>query len=175
MSPKYLHGIAEFMLRLLQSIVRKWRAFRAVDNYFRLKVGRGFVVSKGVVIYPAQHIEFGSNVFIGRNVTISTSRSGRSPIKIGNDVMIAERCSIIGGNHETSRLDIPMNRQGEGKQGAIVIGDDVWIGAGAIVISGVAIGDGCIIGAGSVVTKNVPPYHVAAGNPARILKQRTAE
>lgn len=89
--------------------------------------------------------------------------------------MIAESCSIIGGNHETRRLDIPMNQQGEGKQGAIVIGNDVWIGAASIVISGVSIGDGCIIGAGSVVTKNIPPYHVAVGNPARVLKQRVAE
>lgn len=156
-------------------MVRKWRCFRAVDNYLELKVGVGFVVSNGVHIYPARHIKIGKNVFIGRNVTISTSKSGRSPIKIGNDVMIAERCSIIGGNHETRRLDIPMNRQGEGKQGAIVIGDDVWIGAASIVISGVTIGDGCIIGAGSVVTKDIPPYHVAAGNPARIIKERTAE
>ncbi|VVS91972.1 DapH/DapD/GlmU-related protein [Desulfoluna spongiiphila] len=62
--------------------------------------------------------------------------------------------------------------QGEGKQGAITIEDDVWIGAGAIILAGVTVGKGCVIGAGSVVTKDVPEYCVAAGNPARVVKQR---
>ena len=160
------------MTKYLKKMLHKWRLFKAADNMLVLKHGDNLCISNGVLIYPAKHIEIGNNVFVGRNVTISTSKSGLSPIRIGNDVMIAERCCIIGGNHEISRTDIPMNRQGEGKQGPINIGNDVWIGAGVIIVTGITIGDGCVIGAGSVVTKNIPSYSIVAGNPARPLRSR---
>jgi len=86
--------------------------------------------------------------------------------------MIAERVMIIGGNHEFSRLDIPMDMQGEGKQGKIVIEDDVWIGAGSIILTGITIGEGSIIGAGSIVTKSIQPYSIVAGNPAKVIRMR---
>jgi acetyltransferase-like isoleucine patch superfamily enzyme len=124
------------------------------------------------LIYPCKYISIGNNTSLGRNVTISTSESGRSPINIGSYVMIAERVMIIGGNHEFSRLDIPMDMQGEGKQGKIVIEDDVWIGAGSIILTGITIGEGSIIGAGSIVTKSIQPYSIVAGNPAKVIRMR---
>ena len=114
----------------------------------------------------------GDNVFIGRNCSITTSASGRSPLSIGNNVMLPERVQIIGGNHAFDRIDIPISQQGEGKQGAITIEDDVWIGASAIVLTGVTIGKGSVVAAGSVVTKDVEPYSIVAGNPARFIKSR---
>jgi maltose O-acetyltransferase len=160
------------MRGLIRRIVVWYRILRAVDNVFQLKCGKNFFVGGGSLVYPVRHMVFGKNVFIGRNVTISTSESGKSPVYIGRDVMIAQRCMIIGGNHEIERTDIPMNLQGEGKQGAIVVGDDVWIGAGTIVLGPVTIGRGCVIGAGSVVTKDLPDYSVAVGNPARVIRNR---
>ena len=65
-----------------------------------------------------------------------------------------------------------MMEQGVYSKGPVVIGDDVWLGAGAMVLDGVQIGKGCIVGAGSVVTKNLPDYAVAVGVPAKILKNR---
>jgi len=60
-------------------------------------------------------------------------------------------------------------------KGDVIIGNDVWIGAGAVILSGVTVGDGAVIGTNAVVTKNVPPYAIVAGNPARIAKKRFDE
>lgn len=143
--------------------------FKGVDS------GVNLVIAPGVKIYPSKFVKIGNNVMIGRDVIISTSKSGRSPIFIGDDVMIAHRSLIIGGNHEHSRTDIPMNNQGEGIQGAINIENDVWIGAGCTVLTGVTIGEGSIIGSGSIVTKNIPKYSVAIGSPAKVIKNRKNE
>lgn len=144
-------------------------------NFKKIRKGKNLVVANGVKIYPTKFIKIGDNVMIGRDVIISTSKSGRSPIKIGNDVMIAHRTLIIGGNHDFSSTNIPMNRQGEGVQGPIIIENDVWIGAGSIITTGVKLGTGSIIGAGSVVTKDIPKYSIAVGSPARVIKKRKNE
>ena len=68
--------------------------------------------------------------------------------------------------------NIPMMEQGSTEPAPVVIGDDVWIGRRAIIMPGVRIGNGCVIGAGAVVTKDVPPYCVVGGVPAKIIKKR---
>ncbi|NEQ84957.1 MAG: maltose O-acetyltransferase [Moorea sp. SIO2I5] len=85
---------------------------------------------------------------------------------------MAGNCYIGGGRYLSDRLDIPMMEQGVYSKGPVVIGDDVWLGAGAIVLDGVRIGKGCIIGAGAVVTKDLPDYAVAIGVPARVIRMR---
>jgi acetyltransferase-like isoleucine patch superfamily enzyme len=157
----------------LRKVVRFVRFIRACDNILNLKYGTNFIIGSNCLIYPCKFIKIGDNTAIGRNVTISTSESGRSPIRIGSNVMIAERVMIIGGNHEFSRVDIPMEKQGEGKQGSIIIEDDVWIGAGSIILTGSTIGKGTIIGAGSIVTKSIEPFSIVAGNPAKLIRKRT--
>jgi maltose O-acetyltransferase len=127
-------------------------------------------ISKNVTLSPLQSITFGHNIYISKNVNITTNE--KSKISIGNYVMIAHNVMIIGGNHNIERTDIPMMFQGEGKQGNIIIEDDVWIGAGAIILTGVTIGEGSVIGAGSIVTKSIPPYSIAVGNPAIVIKKR---
>ena len=84
-------------------------------------------------------------------------------VTIGNQVLIAWDVNIIENDYHASGGGKPVPMP-------IVIEDEVWIGARAIITKGVTIGRGAIIGAGSVVTKDVPPYHVAAGNPAKVLK-----
>ncbi len=134
--------------------------------------GKHITIGYNVKISNPQHIEIGNSVFLGNNVTISTSDSGNFPVKIGNDVLIAQEVAILGDNHEFKGISVPIRLQGEGKQGAIDIGDDVWIGAKSLILTGVSIGQGAIVGAGSVVTKTVPPYAIVAGNPAKIIKHR---
>ena len=85
--------------------------------------------------------------------------------------MMSPNCAFIASNHVTERTDIPMNRQG-GISKAIYVGNDVWIGFGVIVLSGVHIGDGSIIAAGAVVAKDVPPYSVVGGVPAKVIQYR---
>ena len=148
------------------------RLFIVTDNLFILSRGQNIIVALGTKIYPSKYISIGSNVFIGRNCTVSTSKVGGSEISIGNNVMIAEGVKIIGGNHAFDRTDISMFEQGEGLQSPIIINDDIWIGANSITLSGIEIGKGSVIGAGSVVTKSIPEYSIAVGNPARVIKKR---
>lgn len=76
--------------------------------------------------------------------------------------------SILGATHETG---VQSRRDGIEFAREVVIGDDVWVGGGVIILGGVTIGDGCTIGAGSVVTKSIPPYSIALGSPARVIRQ----
>jgi acetyltransferase-like isoleucine patch superfamily enzyme len=85
--------------------------------------------------------------------------------------MIAPHVMLAGGNHRFSRTDIPILEQGDDSVG-IRIGNDVWIGANAVVLDGVSIGNGAVVGAGSVVTQNVPEFAVVVGVPARIRSWR---
>ena len=144
-----------------------------LDKYGKLKnQNTNLKIAKNVLLAPLEEISFGKDVYISNNVSITTSNKGESKIFIGSDVMIAHNVLIIGGNHNISRTDLPMSKQGMGKQGNIIIEDDVWIGAGAIILTGITIGKGSVIGAGSVVTKNIPQYSIAVGNPAKVIKNR---
>nr|WP_235108757.1 acyltransferase [Acaryochloris sp. 'Moss Beach'] len=92
-------------------------------------------------------------------------------VTIGNNTRIGEFVSIRDNDHQFSQLDIPICSQGF--LGAPVeIGNDVWIGRGVFIGKGIHIGNGAIVGANSVVTKNIPPYAVAVGVPAKVIKYR---
>jgi maltose O-acetyltransferase len=87
--------------------------------------------------------------------------------------MMAEEVLFLGGGHQFKRLDIPMGHQPSLPKSPLLIDDDVWIGARAMILPGCQhIGKGVIIGAGSVVTKDVPDYAIVGGNPARVIKYR---
>ncbi len=113
------------------------------------------------------------NVTIGKNTYINGGRicASKGKIIIGDNCMISFNVHIRTDMHIHDTIDIPMIKQGIREQD-IIIGNDVWIGYGAQVMSGVNIADGCIIGAGAVVTKNTEPYCVYGGVPARIIKRR---
>ena len=90
-----------------------------------------------------------------------------APIVIGSKVAISEGVFLCTASHDISFASRPLTTS------PITIGDGAWIGARAIVLPGVTVGEGAIVGAGTVVTKDVPPWAVVAGNPAKIVKWRT--
>ena len=92
---------------------------------------------------------------------------------IGNNVMIAPHVAILANVKDTTRLDIPMNKQGwSEKDKKVIIKNDVWIGRNVLVMPGITLEEGSIVAAGSVLTKDFPPYSILAGVPARLVKNR---
>jgi len=114
------------------------------------------------------------NIIIGDRTRIGLSNTIIGPVTIGNDIRLAQNITLSGLNHNYDDISLPIHAQGV-YTSPIVIEDETWIGANVVVVAGVTIGKHCIVAAGSVVTKNIPPYSVAVGNPARVLKQYNPE
>jgi acetyltransferase-like isoleucine patch superfamily enzyme len=133
-------------------------------------------------------IRIGRRVFLGRN-TILACKEGdivledgvnvsyqcavfsASSVRIGADTLLAAYCYVVGGGHEFDRTDVPVIRQGRPSKG-VDIGRGAWLGAGAVVLDGVSVGHDAVIGAHAVVTQSIPPFAVAAGSPARVIRDR---
>lgn len=129
--------------------------------------GDNVSIHSGVYILNPTGLSLGSNISIHPMCYIEC---GTGKISIGNDVSIAHGSTIIATTHKYEDRNIVIKNQGI-KAGDIQISDDVWIGAKSTVLCGVRIGTHSIIGANAVVTKHVPPYSVAAGVPAKIIKK----
>lgn len=97
---------------------------------------------------------------------------GGSGVYIGDNVMIAPHCMIAAGDHDFRQLDRPIRFAGSLSKGPIVIEDNVWIGANCTITDGVRIGRDAVVGAGSVVTRDVAPFDIVAGVPARVIGNR---
>lgn len=116
---------------------------------------------------PNKDIVIGDKVQMGPNCHVSCD------IHFGNNILCAGSVSFIGKNEHT--YSIPGRTIWEAPRGndkRTIVGTDVWIGHGAIILGGVQIGDGSIVAAGAVVTKDVPPLSIVGGNPARVLRRR---
>jgi len=119
----------------------------------------------GVYLSDGRSVRIGAHCQINEDVFIQAA-------EIGDYVMIAPGAAILSKSHVHDRTDVPMVLQGETDHRPPVIADDVWIGRGAIVMPAVTIGQGSIVGAGAVVTRDVPPYSIVAGVPARLVASR---
>lgn len=117
--------------------------------------------------------EIGEGLKVGDNSNIgSYAYIGCSGyIEIGNNVMISPRVSIYSENHNFADISIPMKEQGVTRE-FVKIEDDCWIASNSVILAGVTIGKGSVISAGSVVTKDVPPYSIVGGVPAKVIKMR---
>lgn len=113
-------------------------------------------------------------VIIGHNSLIGLGNVIIGPVTIGDDVILAQNIVASGLNHNYSDISRPIRVQGV-STAPIVIEDNCWVGANAVITAGVTIGRQSIIAAGAVVTKNIPPYSVAVGNPARVIKKYDEE
>lgn len=125
-------------------------------------------------IHPTASLRCGKKIFVGKNSHINQYcciwASQNSRIILGDNLLMGPGVKIFSSNHKTVKNQI-MNQQ-EWLEKDVEIGDDVWLGANVVVVAGVKIGDGSIIAAGAVVTKDIPPYSIAGGVPARVIKKR---
>lgn len=158
-----------------------------------LTTGEQIFVGDRVTIYEADagEVRIGDRVAIHQDTIIQVGEGGRVQIDadthiqprcylsaqkglltIGSHVQIASNCAFYPYNHGMVTGEL-MRRQPLRTKGGIVIGDDVWLGFGVIVLDGVRIGNGAVVGAGAVVTRDVPAHAIAVGMPARVIGQRT--
>lgn len=134
----------------------------------KIIIGDKARIEQGVIIWPSRD----KKITIGEYTGINPYVAIYGQVTLGKYNMIAPHVMLAGGNHAFDSLDEPMLFQGSGSKGGIVVDDDVWIGANAVVLDGVHIGCGAIVGAGSVVTKDVSPYDIVAGVPAKPIGSR---
>lgn len=142
----------------------------------RYKIGRNFHCGRDTFLWAKERLEIGDNFYLGKHSSIETN------CVIGNNVIIANHVGIVGRyDHNYQQVGVPVrlamqirddDYDWKGKGELTVIGDDVWIGYGAIILSGVRIAKGCIIAAGALVTKDTEPYSIYAGSPAKKVKGR---
>lgn len=132
----------------------------------------GVFLDRGVDVkgHDRGYIEIGQDAYIGPYGCLA----GPGHISIGQNCMIASHTGIYANNHNFDDLTRPINAQGLTSKG-IIIEDDCWLGTGVKVLDGVTIGRGSVIGAGSVVTKSIPPFSIAVGVPAKVIKKRGSQ
>ena len=144
--------------------------------YRKYKIGEGFYCGIRVRIWAKQNVEIGKNFYIGRDSFIESN------VIIGNNVIWANRVALVGRyDHHYQQVGVPIRLalqirdieyNWKGIDDVTIIEDDVWVGYGTTIMSGVKIGIGSIIAAGSLVTKDVEPYSIYCGVPAKKLKPR---
>ena len=127
----------------------------------------GEPVPEGFRLFPPFTSDFGRNIHLGENVFINSGCrfQDQGGVWIGSGSLIGHNVVIATLNHD---LD-PNNRQAMYSK-PVVLGENVWVGAGAIILPGITVGDGAVIGAGSIVTRNVEACSIVAGNPARHIR-----
>lgn len=140
-------------------VVLRYEFYRFALN----RCGRNVLIETGAM-FIHRDVEIGSNVLIGRYSIIHH-------VRIGNDVLIGDRCTLLSGSrqHHYKLIDVPINQQGGAKK-RIVVADDCWLGSHALIMSD--IGKGAIVAAGAVVTQAVEPYSIVGGVPARPIGNR---
>ena len=184
----------------LRLYAQKWRWYeRNSLPWNRLRIHREFMRREAFVRWPVQgnvlealeqgRLEIGSGTILEPNVWITAPGEARIRIgagsflnlgvmvaavelvEIGDHCMFANGCFVTDGDHRFDDPDKPVPWQGFTTKGPTRIGDNVWCGANVVVTSGVTIGERCVIGSNSVVNRDIPPFSIAAGAPAKVIKQ----
>ncbi|AFY43859.1 DapH/DapD/GlmU-related protein [Nostoc sp. PCC 7107] len=177
-SSVYIQNGVEFLGTDRISIGKKAHIFKGVridaqghsNNHIYLSHGVAIERNVDIGCLDNTSIYIDEETFIGPDVCIA----GPGDIIIGKRCLIAAHSGIYANNHNFSNPLEPIKSQGITRQG-IVIENDCWLGHGVTVLDGVTIGEGSVIGAGAVVTKDIPPFSVAIGVPARVIKNRMSQ
>lgn len=160
--------------RRVQTILARYNVILDGDSNLLLSLLRQFIgtVGDGTTVMPLFTCNYGYNIRLGRNVFINYHCVflDCAPIEIGHDVQIGPAVQLYTAQHP---LDPVARRSGLESARPIRIGNDVWIGGGAVVLPGVTIGARSVVGAGAVVVQDVPPDTVVVGNPSRVIRTLT--
>lgn len=158
----YAENLVRMVLEVLPHPIRYW-IFKAL----LARLGSGSMVDYQTYFRYPWKITIGDRVWINRGCEFYGSMmAGNAQITIGNDCALGPRVRVLSATHDHRRLDLPDTAA------SVTIGNNVWIGAGATILPGVSVGDGAVVAAGSVVSRDVAPFSIVAGNPARFLKTR---
>lgn len=156
--------------------LKRLRCKLIVATKRNITIGKNSTFGRGTVLWAPHRLTIGNNVYIGKYCTL------QADMEIGNNIEIANNVGLIGKyDHDYSSVGVSIkdapwigdsDYDFKGKDQKIVLEDDVWIGYGSVVFTGITVHRGAIVAAGSVVTKDVPPYSIVAGNPAKVLGER---
>lgn len=184
MTQSYLYPLRGFVKKTFIGISKTLNfIYRAIDRLLMyLQKSRFRRIGHNVTFYPLSSYFIYDNIEIGNDVQINHGANFETWIAklyIGNKVLFGPNVTIRGGIHPYYKVgefifDIPESEKSSEDDKDVFIEDDVWIGCNVTILKGVTIGRGAIIAAGAVVTKSIPPYTIAAGVPARKLKNRFA-
>jgi acetyltransferase-like isoleucine patch superfamily enzyme len=148
------------------NILRRLRYFRYYKKFARC--GANVLLSRNGLIYRPEQISLGNNVFISSGFRISAYQ-----LRFGNNIMIGPNLVIECENHIVDRVGVPMMNYSDSKSfGPVTIEDDVWIGANVAILKNTTIREGAVVGACSLVNRDIPPYCIAFGVPARPHRPR---
>lgn len=136
----------------------------------KAKIGEGSNIHPSVVLRQGERIEIGKHCLLNHNNVLQAGKK-YGKIKIGDYVHTGANVMMFAFNHSIDDTDVPSKLQ-DYYDADITIEDDVWIGAGSVILAGVTIGKGSVIGSNSVVTHDIPPYSIVVGIPAKVIKNR---
>ncbi|WP_165056714.1 MULTISPECIES: DapH/DapD/GlmU-related protein [unclassified Adlercreutzia] len=161
-----MHDISQEAIRICMDINSTYHAPDEIAALMAELTGRP--VPDGFALFPPFNADCGKNIFLGRNVFVNSGCKfqDQGGIYLGDGCLIGHNVVMATLNHHMD----PARRGGMVPQ-PVRLGNDVWVGSGAIILPGVTIGDGAVVAAGAVVTKDVPARTVVAGTPARVIKR----
>jgi len=135
----------------------------------RLEVGQGTLLEPNVwITAPGRaRVRIGGGTFLNIGVMVAAA----DLVEIGDHCMLANGCFVSDASHRYEDPELPITWQGFESKGPTRIGDNCWLGANVVVTSGVRIGERCVVGANSVVTRDLEPFSLAAGVPARVIRR----
>ncbi|MTI88136.1 MAG: acyltransferase [Balneolaceae bacterium] len=133
------------------------------------KLGKEVIIDYGVIISHANNVSIGDGTFIGKDTIIIS----RNPVYIGSGVGIAAGCRLITWNHDINNQCLSVRNMPQ-TDGKIVLNDGVWLGYNVVILPGITMGKGAVAAAGAIVTKDVPPFTIVGGIPAKPIGKRMA-
>ena len=173
------NGFCRFIYKLNLKIKK------AAHKIFSEPIIKGAFAECGEAVNVARHCSFSgiSNISLGHHVVLGPNTrimTTKAKTVIGNYVMFGPGVTIVTGDHRTDVIGKPMylisdNEKLPENDQDVIIEDDVWIGANAVILKGVTIGRGSVVASGSIVTKSFPPYSIIGGVPAKLIKARFTE